>query len=56
VVTRPTEPPELEVSGRDVRASRPYLLSRGTLRELARRLFAIVTLAALDTAGLALGL
>ena len=56
MLTRPTEPPELELSGRDVRASRPYILSRGTLRELVRRLLAIVTLAALDIAGLALGL
>ncbi len=46
----------LEDSGRDVRASRPYFLARGTLREFGRRLFAIVTLAALDTLGLALGL
>jgi exopolysaccharide biosynthesis polyprenyl glycosylphosphotransferase len=46
----------LEESRRDVRASRPYLLSRGTRREVVRRVFSIVTLAALDTAGLALGL
>jgi exopolysaccharide biosynthesis polyprenyl glycosylphosphotransferase len=56
VLTRPTEPPELDVSGRDVRASRPYFLSRGTLRELVRRVLVTVTLAALDIVGLALGL
>jgi exopolysaccharide biosynthesis polyprenyl glycosylphosphotransferase len=56
VLTRPTEPAELDVPGRDVRASRPYVLSRGTLRELVRRLVGIFTLAALDAAGLALGL
>ncbi len=56
MVTRPTEPPALEAAGRDVRASRPYLLARGPWRELLRRTFAVVTLAALDIAGLALGL
>jgi exopolysaccharide biosynthesis polyprenyl glycosylphosphotransferase len=40
----------------DVRASRLYLLSRGTLSTVARRLASIVVLAALDVAGLALGL
>ena len=40
----------------DVRATRPYLLTRSTLRALARRVLAITTLAALDSLGLALGL
>ena len=41
---------------RDVRATRPYLLSRGTAREAFRRLAAVVVLAGLDAVGLALGL
>jgi exopolysaccharide biosynthesis polyprenyl glycosylphosphotransferase len=53
VVTQSTEPTEL---GRDVRAVRPYLFSRGTLRTILRRVSAVVSLAALDAAGLALGL
>jgi exopolysaccharide biosynthesis polyprenyl glycosylphosphotransferase len=56
VATQPTEPRPLEIPDRDVRASRPYLLSRGTLRELVRRVLATLTLAALDVAGLTLGL
>jgi exopolysaccharide biosynthesis polyprenyl glycosylphosphotransferase len=40
----------------DVRAGKPYLLTRRTLRALARRVLAIATLAALDAGGLALGL
>jgi exopolysaccharide biosynthesis polyprenyl glycosylphosphotransferase len=40
----------------DVRAGRPYLFTRGTLRALARRVLAIATLATLDSVGLALGL
>ncbi len=42
--------------GRDVRASRPYLFSRGTRRELVRRLLATLVLAGLDVVGLTLGL
>jgi exopolysaccharide biosynthesis polyprenyl glycosylphosphotransferase len=53
VATQPIEPAEL---GRDVRAVRPYLLSRGTLRTILRRVAAVVTLAALDAVGVALGL
>ena len=53
---RPTEPRPLEISGRDVRASRLYLFSRRTLRELVRRLLATLTLAVLDVVGLTLGL
>ena len=40
----------------DVRASRLYLLSRGTLLGLVRRAASVVALVALDVAGLALGL
>ena len=39
----------------DVRASRIYVLSRGPVLTLARRTFSILTLAALDVLGLALG-
>ena len=39
-----------------MRASRPYLLSRGTARATARRVAAIAVLAGLDALGLALGL
>jgi exopolysaccharide biosynthesis polyprenyl glycosylphosphotransferase len=53
VATQSTEPTEL---GRDIRAVRPYLFSRGTVRTILRRVAAIVTLAALDAVGLALGL
>ena len=56
MVTRPTEPTELTVATRDVRASRPYLLARAPLRSFARRVVRITTLALLDAAGLALGL
>ena len=41
---------------RDVRALRPYVLQRGPLRTLLRRVLAVTTLAALDTIGLALGI
>lgn len=48
------EPPRL---GReDIRAARPYLLSSLPLRAFARRALSIAVLAALDAAGLALGL
>jgi exopolysaccharide biosynthesis polyprenyl glycosylphosphotransferase len=56
VVTEPSERSQLEGARRDVRASRPYLLSRGTIRSSVRRLLAIVLLATLDGAGVALGL
>jgi exopolysaccharide biosynthesis polyprenyl glycosylphosphotransferase len=56
VLTRPPEPTELKVSGRDVRASRPYFLARSTQRAVGRRVLAVVSLALLDAAGLALGL
>jgi exopolysaccharide biosynthesis polyprenyl glycosylphosphotransferase len=44
------------VSHEDVRAARPYLLSRTPLRTLARRLVSIVLLITVDVAGLVLGL
>ncbi len=53
---QPSEPSELGARDRDVRASRPYLLSRATARAFVRRVFAIAVLAALDAVGLALGL
>jgi FlaA1/EpsC-like NDP-sugar epimerase len=56
VATRPSDPAELGTAGRDVRASRPYLLTRGTIANVVRRLVAIVVLALLDAAGVALGL
>jgi exopolysaccharide biosynthesis polyprenyl glycosylphosphotransferase len=56
VLTRPPETTELKVSGRDVRASRPYFLARSTQRAVGRRLLAVMSLALLDAAGLALGL
>ena len=56
MATKPTEPPELGRRERDVRASRPYLLSRGTARATVRRVVAIAVLAGLDALGLALGL
>ena len=40
----------------DVRALRPYLLRRGPLRTLLRRVLGIATLGVLDTLGLALGI
>ncbi|MGI8479267.1 MAG: sugar transferase [Gaiellaceae bacterium] len=43
-------------TGRDVRASRVYLLSRGPIGGLVRRALSVVALVALDVAGLALGI
>jgi exopolysaccharide biosynthesis polyprenyl glycosylphosphotransferase len=43
-------------AGRDVRASRVYLLSRGPILTLVRRALSVVSLVALDVAGLALGI
>jgi exopolysaccharide biosynthesis polyprenyl glycosylphosphotransferase len=48
----PAPPP----SGRDVRASRLYVLSRGPLVSVLRRGFSIAALVVLDVAGLALGI
>jgi exopolysaccharide biosynthesis polyprenyl glycosylphosphotransferase len=52
----PAEQVPIIATPADVRAGRPYLLTRGTLRALGRRVLAIATLATLDAAGLALGL
>src|ERR671910_901560 len=54
MATQPSEevPPSREG---DVRALRPYLLQRGPLRTLLRRVLGSTTLAVLDTLGLALG-
>ncbi len=43
-------------SGRDVRASRIYLLSRGPILTLVRRTLSVLSLVVLDVAGLALGI
>ena len=43
-------------SDRDVRALRPYVLQRRALRTFLRRALGVVTLAVLDTIGLALGI
>jgi exopolysaccharide biosynthesis polyprenyl glycosylphosphotransferase len=56
VATQPSEPSALGRRERDVRASRPYLLSRGRVRSFVRRVLAIAVLAGLDALGLALGL
>ena len=48
----PVQPP----AGRDVRASRIYLLSRGPILTLVRRALSIAALVFLDVAGLALGI
>jgi exopolysaccharide biosynthesis polyprenyl glycosylphosphotransferase len=55
VATQPSEPAP-GARERDVRALRPYVLQRGPLRTLLRRVLGIGTLAALDAVGLALGL
>jgi exopolysaccharide biosynthesis polyprenyl glycosylphosphotransferase len=43
-------------AGRDVRASRVYLLSRGPILTLVRRALSVASLVVLDVAGLALGI
>ncbi len=45
-----------DVAETDVRAARPYVLSRGPLAGLARRGLSVLTLAVLDVLGLALGI
>jgi exopolysaccharide biosynthesis polyprenyl glycosylphosphotransferase len=52
----PPERPPPPIPPADVRASRLYLLSRGTLVGLLRRAASIATLLVLDVVGLALGL
>ena len=55
MATQPTEP-ATRARDRDVRALRPYVLQRGPLRTLVRRVLGVATLAVLDTVGLALGI
>jgi exopolysaccharide biosynthesis polyprenyl glycosylphosphotransferase len=55
VATQPSEP-ALRARKRDVRALRPYVLQRAPLRILLRRALSALTLAGLDTLGLALGI
>jgi len=52
----PTPNPTQATPGRDVRASRLYLLSRGPILSVVRRALSIAALIALDVAGLALGI
>jgi exopolysaccharide biosynthesis polyprenyl glycosylphosphotransferase len=52
----PAHTPQPVPPGRDVRASRLYLLSRGSILTLARRALSVVSLVVLDIAGLALGI
>lgn len=51
---RPTPAPS--PTGRDVRASRLYVLSRGPILTVVRRTLSVASLIALDVAGLALGI
>ena len=55
MATQPSEPAS-RARDRDVRALRPYVLQRGPLRTLLRRVLAVTTLALLDTIGLSLGI
>ena len=52
----PSEPLAPGSGGRDIRALRPYVLTRRQTRAFARRVLGIVVLATLDALGLALGL
>jgi len=52
----PTPNPTQATPGRDVRASRLYLLSRGPILSVVRRGLSIAALIVLDVAGLALGI
>ena len=56
VVTEPSDRSRLEPIPRDVRASRPYILAPGTIRNAVRRVLAIVVLGLLDAVGVSLGL
>jgi exopolysaccharide biosynthesis polyprenyl glycosylphosphotransferase len=53
---KPRPVPPSAPSGRDVRASRIYLLSRGPILTLVRRTLSVLSLVVLDVAGLALGI
>ena len=55
VAIQPSEP-ALPSRDRDVRAARPYVLSRAPLRTFGRRVLGIASLTLLDTVGLSLGL
>ena len=55
VATQPSEP-VTRARNRDVRALRPYVLRRGPLRTLLRRMLGVISLAVLDSVGLALGI
>jgi exopolysaccharide biosynthesis polyprenyl glycosylphosphotransferase len=48
--------PKPPTSGRDVRASRLYVLSRGPILSVVRRVLSVVALVVLDVIGLALGI
>jgi exopolysaccharide biosynthesis polyprenyl glycosylphosphotransferase len=52
----PRRPLASSGTGRDVRASRLYLLSRGGRQNLVRRIVSVCSLIVLDVAGLALGI
>jgi exopolysaccharide biosynthesis polyprenyl glycosylphosphotransferase len=54
--SRPTPAPPPAATGRDVRASRLYLLSRGPILTVVRRCFSVGALVLLDVVGLALGI
>lgn len=54
--TKSAGPPAAPPAAADVRAARPFLLSRGRLRSLVRRLFSIAALVGLDVLGLTLGI
>ncbi|MGH3135779.1 MAG: hypothetical protein ACRDPV_04725, partial [Gaiellaceae bacterium] len=53
---RPRPAPTRSTTGRDVRASRLYVLSRGPILTLVRRTLSVAALVVLDVAGLALGI
>jgi exopolysaccharide biosynthesis polyprenyl glycosylphosphotransferase len=52
----PRPAPAPPAAGRDARASRVYLLSRGPILTLVRRALSVASLVVLDVAGLALGM
>jgi exopolysaccharide biosynthesis polyprenyl glycosylphosphotransferase len=59
-IAPPPETPQREPArpplGQDVRASRPYLFSRGPILSVAQRAFSVGSLVVLDVVGLALGI
>jgi exopolysaccharide biosynthesis polyprenyl glycosylphosphotransferase len=56
MATKEAKPAVAPHATEDIRSVRPAILSQGHLRAFGRRLVSIVTLAALDVSGLALGL